>query len=50
MGQPKSPPCEKCGYIRPDVKVDPASRLLLCNPCWFRTNPKDYPPIARAER
>lgn len=46
MAKQPAPPaqvCERCGELRGDAKLDKGTQQVLCNPCWFLTDPKHDP-------
>jgi formylmethanofuran dehydrogenase subunit E len=39
--QPVARVCDKCGELRGDARLDAGTQKVLCNPCWFATQPAD---------
>lgn len=36
------PTCDKCKRPKADAKYDHGTRKVLCNPCWFSTEPGQF--------
>lgn len=34
--------CDKCKQLKADVKYDHGTCKVLCNPCWFSTEPGQF--------